>query len=204
MESHFEETLHKCFVCKKSFSKKGSLITHLRVHNACSLCGKLFGTRGTLNNHMLSHSKELPHKCSICGKGFKLRGALQIHLRVHTGERPYTCYLCSRSFTQSSSLATHMNIHNNIGPHRCSICGISFKHRQALKRHKTVTHKAYLGLVPQSQSHQEILSRLTTADQGARGEGVSISRSALDGENLSYLHNSEVPYIINVIIEEDG
>ena len=122
---------------------------------------------------MKIHSEKRPHICSACGKSFKWKQALKNHLRVHTGERPYVCSLCQKTYRSRSSLLYHMKAH----------------------------HPQHKSFVIEAQSHQETLQKIAGERVGCKG--VPISKSGSDGENISEIHDSEAPYVINVKIEEN-
>ncbi|KAM9838956.1 uncharacterized protein ACBR49_017621 [Aulostomus maculatus] len=106
------ETLFRCSVCGQTFTLRGNLRTHMRIHSGerpfgCTVCGKNFGRRATLVRHVRSHTGEKPFTCSYCGHGFVEKGNLTVHLRTHTGEKPYWCSTCDRRFSQLSCYNKH-------------------------------------------------------------------------------------------------
>ena len=81
--------------CKKRFTRKTRMRTHMYIHNGnqpfrCSVkgCGKLFSERQNLKSHMRIHRNERPFSCSYgCGLSFRTKGNLKDHERRHTGDR---------------------------------------------------------------------------------------------------------------------
>uniref|UniRef100_A0A3B3TFL9 C2H2-type domain-containing protein n=1 Tax=Paramormyrops kingsleyae TaxID=1676925 RepID=A0A3B3TFL9_9TELE len=105
---------YHCTLCKKTFSKIGSLNAHLRSHvdekvHCCNYCGNKIGS---LKVHLQSHVDEKrPFSCNLCIKSYGHPGQLQIHKRVHTEERPYCCPRCGKSFSEHNQLKVHLQTH---------------------------------------------------------------------------------------------
>ena len=116
---------HKCPVegCSSSFSGRGILGLHLRIHNnvkiPCSLCpyrsvpstfrsSFLFQIRNLYKSatidkqyraHMNNHFKINPIECDLCDKRFGTKSQLNYHVqRDHDGIR-ITCPICKNTFS---------------------------------------------------------------------------------------------------------
>ncbi|KAJ8252756.1 hypothetical protein GJAV_G00205220 [Gymnothorax javanicus] len=73
----------------------------------CSLCSVSFTQKGNLLRHMKLHSGEKPFKCPFCSYACRRRDALAGHLRTHSVGKPHKCNLCGRSYKQRASLEEH-------------------------------------------------------------------------------------------------
>ena len=70
---------------------------HFPIHiseRTCSVCKKYFTQKSSLTTHLLIHNGECPFQCNVCDKQFTLKQHLTKHLRVHSGERPFKCKVC--------------------------------------------------------------------------------------------------------------
>ncbi|XP_051516338.1 zinc finger protein Eos-like isoform X1 [Myxocyprinus asiaticus] len=78
----------------------------------CNQCGASFTQKGNLLRHIKLHSGEKPFKCPFCNYACRRRDALTGHLRTHsvsspTVGKPYKCSYCGRSYKQQSTLEEH-------------------------------------------------------------------------------------------------
>ncbi|CAG07413.1 unnamed protein product, partial [Tetraodon nigroviridis] len=79
----------------------------------CNQCGASFTQKGNLLRHIKLHSGEKPFKCNICNYACRRRDALAGHLRTHTVApqtvgKPFKCAYCSRSYKQQNTLEDHL------------------------------------------------------------------------------------------------
>ncbi|XP_077111439.1 uncharacterized protein LOC143767198 isoform X1 [Ranitomeya variabilis] len=128
-----------CTECGCSFSAKGNLKAHLRIHTLsiifpCSECDKVFPSKSRQEIHMRVHTGEKPHQCSECGKCFSMIGNLQAHYRVHTGERPFPCSECDKTFRYKSHLVAHQRYHTG-QTLLCPECGKPFVYQSHFEKH---------------------------------------------------------------------
>ncbi|XP_030275447.1 zinc finger protein Eos isoform X5 [Sparus aurata] len=78
----------------------------------CNQCGASFTQKGNLLRHIKLHSGEKPFKCPFCSYACRRRDALTGHLRTHavsspTVGKPFKCSYCGRSYKQQSTLEEH-------------------------------------------------------------------------------------------------
>ena len=118
LKSHVEMThmaSRECYMCKKMFSTRSSLLTHIsKFHNQnkkvkvnklrCHKCSNTFSTKSLLRKHIsIAHMHgELGHKhvCSICSQGVKSLRLLKLHMaEKHPGEKlvfTFVCHTCGK------------------------------------------------------------------------------------------------------------
>ncbi|XP_076119875.1 zinc finger protein Helios isoform X1 [Alosa pseudoharengus] len=73
----------------------------------CSQCGVSFTQKGNLLRHIKLHTGEKPFKCPFCNYACRRRDALTGHLRTHSVGKPHKCNYCGRSYKQRTSLEEH-------------------------------------------------------------------------------------------------
>nr|XP_019540266.2 zinc finger protein 567 isoform X2 [Aedes albopictus] len=136
-----------CPICNKTFSRKTSLLNHIRNHTAekkyiCEYCQKGFSQQANLRNHVRIHTNERPYVCIDCGKAFTQITNLNNHRRLHTGERPYVCIEanCGRSFAQVTNLNNHMKTHHKTQQYVCNQCPRRFYQATQLNLHLISEH----------------------------------------------------------------
>ncbi|XP_061833628.2 zinc finger protein Eos-like isoform X3 [Nerophis lumbriciformis] len=100
-------------VHKRSHTGKNQLVSPGERPFQCNQCGASFTQKGNLLRHIKLHSGEKPFKCPFCSYACRRRDALTGHLRTHavsspTVGKPYKCSYCARSYKQQSSLEEHL------------------------------------------------------------------------------------------------
>lgn len=97
-----------CPLCNKTFSRKSSLITHIRNHAAerkfvCNYCNKgKSKNRQSLNSQFKDNLFIIMVLFTFVRTylGFTQAANLRNHERIHTNDRPYVCVDCGKTFTQ--------------------------------------------------------------------------------------------------------
>jgi len=169
--------------------------------HTCSTCGKRFTDEYDLKVHLKIHTGDHPHSCSVCQKTYHNRYSLARHRRIHRYEYPLICTVYDKSFKDNKSLTNHCTmLHTNKRFFNCYVCHKSFSKRKHLFAHIKTDHKQY---VPKSLFNEGVCSKETSlpsaVDQRTEDKSSPVSSST----NLPDLHSSDVPYIINVKVEDD-
>ncbi|XP_064420193.1 zinc finger and BTB domain-containing protein 26 [Latimeria chalumnae] len=101
---------HKCPKCTRVFRHLENYAHHLKMHKLfmCLLCGNTFTQKGNLHRHMRVHAGIKPFQCKICGKTFSQKCSLQDHLNLHSGDKPHKCNYCDMVFAHKPVLRKHL------------------------------------------------------------------------------------------------
>jgi len=133
------QTHFKCPYCEKSFTRKLSCQSHMRIHTGekpfqCSHCLKSFISSSYLDKHLRSHLERL-FECPHCKKSFTQDLSLQKHLQTHVGIGQYKCSQCPKIFPSNLHLQRHLHTHSEVLLFKCSHCPRAFSESHHLQTH---------------------------------------------------------------------
>ncbi len=160
-----ENKKYQCHLCKKLFSLKVILKSHLKRHDnaskifGCELCPKRFVYRSDLKRHSQTHNR---YCCQICSKTYGRRDTFASHLlKEHNiiqgpeSDRKVTttpsqnesfvtsrkaksvkCNICKMSFPDKVKLKYHMTLHKSDQLFLCFSCDKSFNRKESLYIHR--------------------------------------------------------------------
>jgi len=105
--------VHRCTVCRRTFSRSDMLERHARLHT---------GVR--------------PYACRLCTQVFSRSDHLTTHLRTHTGEKPYACPRCAYTASRRDMVTRHLRVHESLpaADAAASVCGVVGPPRRRIYR----------------------------------------------------------------------
>ena len=181
------KTGFRCSDCGKSFSHRGMMRRHLKVHApksefVCTICNKRFSYRSTLERHRekIHTNKQPPHRCRVCTRRFRYKTSLELHMMVHRDERPHECPTCGKLFRTKFKLAAHIRVHD--GPNtnlqfRCVRgCGRIFHSFEAWKihTHQTCSQHIDIDFFLQPAADPNLISEIPTGKTHSKLVGPNL------------------------------
>ena len=109
-----------CDQCDKVFSRKATLLNHMKLHAGkyrCEKCKKCFSSSFTHERHMVEGSckestedddEEGKYPCSKCDKSFNVKNTLNLHVAHEHSEIALFCSMCEKSYLRKEDLLKHM------------------------------------------------------------------------------------------------
>ena len=124
LNTHFNQSVHKCSVCERGFDTKSDLEKHIKTAHVeeresfqCDKCPKSFKSLLGLNLHVKGiHIGQKEAECKMCDKTFRNERYLKNHQKLmHSGERTkWVCDDCGKSFLSKQLFKNHcLRVHLN-------------------------------------------------------------------------------------------
>lgn len=107
-----------CQRCWQGFFDYLELETHVQSNcrykeslYKCDICGKKYSKLIHISKHIDTHPVHSPHVCRMCGRGFESESDLRHHRNAAHIIRPFKCEICLKTFKKKESLIEHRRIH---------------------------------------------------------------------------------------------
>ncbi|XP_077502194.1 uncharacterized protein LOC144113150 [Amblyomma americanum] len=158
MEVHPDQQVFPCETCRKVFTDRDMLQTHLRKHMQiktgensseqtylCNICDKELKSLSTLRVHVQSHNKVRSFKCDICQEKYTTASNLRKHRKIHNTTRMYKCPHCPKEFTTNNYKLKHVKrVHTRDFQYGCSHCPKKFLEKKRFQQHMVLMHASML------------------------------------------------------------
>ncbi|XP_037283047.1 uncharacterized protein LOC119176038 [Rhipicephalus microplus] len=158
VEVHPEQQVFPCETCRKVFTDRDMLQTHLRKHMQiktgansseqtylCNICDKELKSLSTLRVHVQSHNKVRSFKCDICQEKYTTASNLRKHRKIHNTTRMYKCPHCPKEFTTNNYKLKHVKrVHTRDFQYGCSHCPKKFLEKKRFQQHMVLMHASML------------------------------------------------------------
>ncbi|XP_066431719.1 zinc finger protein Helios isoform X1 [Eleutherodactylus coqui] len=168
----------------------------------CNQCGASFTQKGNLLRHIKLHSGEKPFKCPFCSYACRRRDALTGHLRTHSVGKPHKCNYCGRSYKQRSSLEEHKErCHNylqNVGMERGHGAGSHGESPMEECKNPEILMENNLSLMPFERP--AVIERLAST----MGKRKSSTPQKFVGEKLMRFGYPDLPFDMNMAYEKEA
>ena len=108
MRDHTGGKPYECRYCDEGFARSRQRLQHeLKKHDVgvqehkCTICSKTLTTRGSLNYHYKRHTGNVL-RCDKCPFVAVHKQNMIVHSVKHSGEKPFKCDQCSMTFSQKA------------------------------------------------------------------------------------------------------
>ncbi|XP_067014902.2 uncharacterized protein [Anabrus simplex] len=108
-QSLSEDVGFSCFVCDKTYVKRGGFMRHiLDFHpRVCPICREIFRSFWELHEHLSKYSDTNSYCCPRCSRVYGTTTSLAKHMNI----RDYNCKLCNNKFSDHHTFNQHIKSH---------------------------------------------------------------------------------------------
>ena len=162
-----EEKIFNCFACKKGFSRKNSLLSHLEASKCSKKQSKIYDAKNvktTLTNSLEDSNSIINYENIETGmikvKSVVCKEVTDFSDEEETNTTNYVsslknaqksmkkpkkipqCYICKTDFSLEKDLMIHFNQkHEENKPYKCNLCDFKFKTKGQMKTHFSKIHE---------------------------------------------------------------
>ena len=162
-----EEKIFNCSACKKGFSRKDSLLSHLEASKCSKKLSKIYDTKNiktasinsledfnSIINYENIETGMIKVKSAVCKEVIDFSDEKETNTTYYDSslknaqksmkkqKRMPQCYICNTEFSLEKDLMIHFTqMHEEYKPYKCNLCDFKFKKKGQMKKHVESAHE---------------------------------------------------------------